>query len=88
MWCWDNLNVHLARELAAFAEENSAWLRVVQLPTYAPERNPAEGIWSLLKHAIANFIAADLSGIPEVSPVTGREPGTGPGRRSSQQLIR
>ena len=31
-----------------------------QLPTYAPELNPAEGIWSLLKRAIANFAAPNL----------------------------
>ena len=31
-----------------------------QLPTYAPELDPAEGIWSLLKRAIANFAAPGL----------------------------
>jgi hypothetical protein len=48
-WVWDNLNIHLAAELADFARENKAWLRVYRLPAYAPELNPAEGIWSLLK---------------------------------------
>ncbi|MFB9881842.1 transposase [Planobispora siamensis] len=66
VWCWDNLNVHLARELADFAAANSSWLRVVQLPTYAPELNPAEGVWSLLKRAIANFVAADLDGLVRI----------------------
>jgi transposase len=61
VWCWDNLNVHLAPELAEFAEENKDWLRVCQLPAYAPDLNPAEGIWSLLKRAMANFAAADLA---------------------------
>ena len=42
VWCWDNLNVHLAPELADFAAENKAWLRVYRLPAYAPELNPAE----------------------------------------------
>jgi hypothetical protein len=32
VWCWDNLNIHLAPELADFAAENAAWLRVYQLP--------------------------------------------------------
>jgi len=32
IWCWDNLNVHLAPELAEFAAENKAWLRVYRLP--------------------------------------------------------
>jgi hypothetical protein len=36
------LNVHLAPELAGFARENQAWLRIYRLPAYAPELNPAE----------------------------------------------
>jgi DDE superfamily endonuclease len=47
VWCWDNLNIHLAPELADFAAQNTAWLRVYRLPAYAPDLNPAEGIWSL-----------------------------------------
>ena len=42
VWCWDNLNIHLAPELADFARENKASLRVYHLPTYAPDLNPAE----------------------------------------------
>ncbi|MDX3103585.1 LpqB family beta-propeller domain-containing protein [Nonomuraea angiospora] len=44
VWCWDNLNVHLAGQLAEFAAENADWLRIVQLPAYAPELNPVEGV--------------------------------------------
>jgi hypothetical protein len=42
VWCWDNLNIHLAPELAEFAQENEAWLRIYRLPAYAPDLNPAE----------------------------------------------
>jgi hypothetical protein len=42
VWCWDNLNVHLAQELQDFADEHTDWLRVFQMPTYTPELNPAE----------------------------------------------
>jgi transposase len=66
IWCWDNLNVHLAPELADFAEENRAWLRVYRLPAYAPDLNPAEGIWSLLKRSMVNFAAADLDGLVRI----------------------
>jgi transposase len=66
VWCWDNLNIHLAPQLADFAAENSAWLRVVQMPSYAPDLNPAEGVWSLLKRAMANFAAADLSSLVRI----------------------
>jgi hypothetical protein len=34
VWVWDNLNIHLAPELAGFAQENEAWLRIYRLPAY------------------------------------------------------
>jgi transposase len=61
-----DFTIHLAPELADFARENKAWLRVCRLPAYAPDLNPAEGIWSLLKRAIANFAAADLDGLVRI----------------------
>ena len=45
---WDNLNVHLGAELRAFTGAQ-AWLRVFRLPAYAPDLNPVEGIWYLLR---------------------------------------
>jgi transposase len=66
VWVWDNLNVHLAPELADFAEQNKAWLRVYRLPAYAPDMNPAEGIWSLLKRSMVNFAAADVNGLVRI----------------------
>ena len=32
-----------------------AWLTVYQLPAYAPELNPVEGTWSVLKRSLANL---------------------------------
>jgi hypothetical protein len=66
VWCRDNLNIHLAPQLADFAEENRAWLRVYQLPAYSPDLNPVEGLWSLLKRSIANFAAADVDGLVRI----------------------
>jgi transposase len=66
VWCWDNLNRHLVRELTDFAEEHSEWLRIFQLPSYAPELNPVEGIWSLVKRGLADFAAADLAHLTRV----------------------
>ena len=66
IWCWDNLNIHLAPELADFAAENKEWLRIYRLPAYAPDLNPAEGIWSLLKRAMANFAAAGQAGLVRI----------------------
>jgi hypothetical protein len=45
---WDNLSVHLRAELRAFTAAQP-WLEVFQLPPYAPDLNPLEGIWSVLK---------------------------------------
>ena len=47
-------------------QENKEWLRVYRLPAYAPDMNPAEGIWSLLKRSMANFAAADLDGLVRI----------------------
>lgn len=66
VWVWDNINVHLVQEMYDFAEENKAWLRVFQLPSYAPELNPAEGVWSLLKRSIVNFVVADLASLEQL----------------------
>jgi hypothetical protein len=35
-------------------------LAVVHVPTYAPDLNPVEGIWSTLKANLVNFTAIDL----------------------------
>ena len=44
-------------ELAAARD----WLRVYQLPPYAHELNPVEGIWSVLKRSLANLAKRNLS---------------------------
>jgi hypothetical protein len=66
IWCRDNLNIHLAPELAEFAAENKEWPRIYRLPAYTPDMNPAEGIWSPLKRSMANFAAADLDGLVRI----------------------
>lgn len=42
---------------------NAEWLTVFQLPTYAPDLNPHEGVCSLVKRDIGNLAAADLGQI-------------------------
>ncbi|MFE7268478.1 transposase [Streptomyces sp. NPDC057592] len=36
------------------------WLTVYQLPSYAPELNPVEGVWSLLKRSLANLTKQNI----------------------------
>jgi transposase len=66
VWVWDNVNVHLTGELIEFIVENKEWLRVFHLPSYAPELNPTEGVWSLVKRSLANFAAANLDHLVRV----------------------
>ncbi|WP_331730182.1 transposase (plasmid) [Kitasatospora sp. NBC_00070] len=40
---------------------NSHWLTVFQLPTYAPDPHPQEGIWSLVKRDIGNLVDGRLA---------------------------
>ena len=63
---WDNLNVHLGPELRAFTIAQ-AWLRVFRLPAYAPDLNPVEGIWSVLKRGVlANLAVASFGHLVQV----------------------
>ena len=63
---WDNLNVHRRAELRAFTEAQ-AWLRVFRLPAYAPDLNPVEGIWSVLKGGVlANLAVASFAHLVQV----------------------
>ena len=52
--------------MRAFTAGHPDWLTVIQLPAYAPDLNPVEGIWSLLKLSMANFAAADQAGLVRI----------------------
>jgi transposase len=59
---WDNLKVHLRAFTGA-----QAWLRVFRLPAYAPDLNPVEGIWSVLKRGVlANLAVASYAYLVQV----------------------
>jgi putative transposase len=53
---WDNLNHHVSAVMRAFVDAHD-WLTVVQLPAYAPELNPTEGVWSHLNRGLGNLAA-------------------------------
>uniref|UniRef100_UPI002F42F7DC transposase n=1 Tax=Streptomyces rubrogriseus TaxID=194673 RepID=UPI002F42F7DC len=60
---WDNVRIHLTADLRGFFAANTDWLTVFQLPAYAPDLNPQEGVWSMVKHELGNLAAADLGQI-------------------------
>ncbi|MFF7504929.1 transposase [Streptomyces lavendulae] len=49
----DNLNTHLTAGLKQY-EADHDWLTTVRLSPYAPDLNPVEAIWSLVRRAMAN----------------------------------
>ncbi|GGP50961.1 hypothetical protein GCM10010185_24230 [Saccharothrix coeruleofusca] len=61
MLIWDNLSAHLSGKTLQYTKDNTAWLTVVQLPAYAPDLNPTEGVWAHLKNtSLANLAARSL----------------------------
>ncbi|MFG2780251.1 transposase [Streptomyces prunicolor] len=66
MLVWDNVRLHLTKPLREFIGANATWLNVFQLPTYAPDLSPQEGIWALVKRDIGNLAAVDLGQITRV----------------------
>lgn len=47
---WDNLNTHRAAGMRDFITGHG-WITAFHLPPYAPDLNPVEGIWSLLRRS-------------------------------------
>ena len=43
------------------------WLRVYQLPGYAPELNPTENIWSSLKRSMANLAPGNITDLHRIT---------------------
>jgi transposase len=57
---WDNLNTHRSAVMREFTGAHPDWLTVVQLPAYAPELNPAEGVWANMKNGLGNLAACTV----------------------------
>jgi putative transposase len=51
---WDGLNTHVSAGMRRLVAARP-WLRVYQLPAYAPELNPVEAVWSHLKKSLTNL---------------------------------
>lgn len=79
---WDGLPSHRSRRMLDYLASQRHWLEAERLPGYAPELNPAEGLWANLKgRELANRCE---DRIEEVATVAGR----GVRRvRSSQDML-
>ena len=62
---WDGSPIHRAKEIKAFLAAGAAKrLHLERLPGYAPEWNPQEGVWNLLKRReLKNLCCLSLSHI-------------------------
>lgn len=58
---WDNLSVHKMPPMREFIDAHADWLSVFYLPTYSPDLNPAEGVWSMTKAGLVNFAATNIT---------------------------
>jgi transposase len=60
---WDGVPIHRDQEVTAFlAGPAGEQLSVEQLPGYAPDLNPDEGVWNYLKHVeLRNVTCHDLT---------------------------
>ena len=60
---WDNLSTPVSRTMRELIDAR-LWLTAYQLPPYAPEFNPVDGAWSLLKRSLANLTKHSLDELP------------------------
>ena len=60
---WDGAPIHRSQVIKAFLRDGAAHrLHLEQLPGYAPDLNPDEGIWNYLKRVeLANVCCHDLA---------------------------
>lgn len=59
---WDGASIHRSKAIKKYLADGAAQrLRLVQLPGYAPELNPQEGIWRYLKYIeLKNVCCRDI----------------------------
>jgi transposase len=56
---WDNLNTHKSATMRRLISVRW-WLTVFYLPPTAPELNPVEGVWSVMKSGLVNLVKHDI----------------------------
>lgn len=56
---WDNLGTHKSVTMRRLIGSRP-WLTVFYLPATAPELNPVEGVWSVMKSGLVNLVKGDV----------------------------
>ncbi len=57
---WGSLPEHVSTPMRAWITTHEDRPTVYRLPPYAPDLNPAEGIWSALRTKLFNFTVSDI----------------------------
>jgi transposase len=60
---WDGLPAHRAKVVTAYIQTQQRWLRVVRFPSYAPEVNPIEYLWAVMKKKYLGSCTPELAAI-------------------------
>lgn len=66
---WDNYSSHTSAEVRKWVAGQERWLRVVRLPPYAPELNPVELLWKIVKDLLANRAFRSIRELAEAAEV-------------------
>jgi transposase len=65
---WDGLPAHRSRHMSDWLATQRAWLRVAQLPGYAPDLNPLEQAWGNLKsRELANLCSDTIDEVADIA---------------------
>ncbi|MGX7829628.1 transposase [Actinokineospora sp. 24-640] len=62
---WDNLNTHISAAMRQLVTARD-WLHVIQLPAYAPDLNPTEGVWSHVKRSLGNLAVTNTDHLADI----------------------
>ena len=57
---WDGVNTHTSAAMRQLIAARHRWLTVIQLPAYAPDLNPVEGLWSTMKTSLGNLAVTSV----------------------------
>lgn len=52
--------------MRTFITTHTDWLTVVQMPAYAPDLNPVEGVWANMKTGLGNLAARNIDHLATV----------------------
>lgn len=70
---WDGLPAHRAKIVREYLRQENSWLRAERLPSYAPELNPIEYLWSAMKRKdIANRVPSGIVSLKQAVRKSGR----------------